>query len=142
MTTREHVLEVAREWLRTPYHHRAMVKGAGVDCAMFLYAVFTEAGVLPEFPIETYPPDFMLHRDDERFLSYVVQHAHEVEAPLPADIVLYRVGRSFAHGGLVLDWPMIIHAAARECVRYDEGNLGKLGTRPRSFWRLNAWREE
>jgi len=142
MTTREHVLEVAKLWLKTPYHHRAMVRGAGVDCAMFLLAVYNEAGVVPVMDVEDYPPDFMLHRDDERLLSYVEKHAFEIETPLPGDAVLYRVGRSFAHGGIVVDWPLIIHSRVGVGVVYEEGDMGKLSARPRRFWRPNAWRTE
>lgn len=142
MTTRGAVLDIAESWLRTPYHHRAMIKGAGVDCAMFLLAVYNEAGVVPEMTIENYPPDFMLHRDEERFLSYVSQHTHEVFDPLPGDAVVFKVGRSFAHGGIVVAWPKIIHSAVGIGVTFDEANLGKLGKRERRFWRPNFWKDE
>ncbi|MDO6044547.1 hypothetical protein Q4P48_08410 [Neisseria gonorrhoeae] len=44
---RARIVEEARSWLGTPYHHHAMVKGAGVDCAMLLVAVYGAVGLLP-----------------------------------------------------------------------------------------------
>ena len=31
---------------------------------------------------------------------------------LPGDIVVWRYGRTFAHGGIVTGWPMVVHAFA------------------------------
>lgn len=71
---RARIVEEARSWLGTPYHHHAMVKGAGVDCAMLLVAVYGAVGLLPEgFDPRPYPQDWHLHRDCERYLG--VRHA-------------------------------------------------------------------
>lgn len=110
---RAHVLAVARTWIGTPFHDNAGVKGVGVDCAHLLAAVAVEAGLIAPFAIEHYSPQFMLHRDAPLFESYVRRFAHEIDAASvkPADIVLYKVGRSFAHGAFVVDWPSaVIHA--------------------------------
>jgi hypothetical protein len=51
--------------------------------------------------------------------------------------VLYRVGRLFAHGGIVVDpgWPNIVHAwAAARAVIADRGDQGQLARRPRKFF--------
>ena len=72
------VLDEARSWLGTPYHHRACVKGAGVDCAQILIAVYANAGLIQAFDTGDYPPDWMLHREEERYLGFVLDHAHEV----------------------------------------------------------------
>lgn len=110
---REHVLAVARSWVGTPFHDQQGLKGVGTDCAHFLAGVAVEAGLVAPFPIERYSPQFMLHRDDPLFENYVRRFAHEIsEADAkPADIVLYRVGRSFAHGAFVVAWPRaVLHA--------------------------------
>jgi len=41
------VIRCAHAWLRTPYHHMGRVKGAGVDYAMLLAEVYSEAGRVP-----------------------------------------------------------------------------------------------
>ena len=114
---RANVCEIARTWLGTPYHHRARLKGIGVDCGQLIAAVFEEAGLIPPVPLEFYPPDWMLHRDEPRFQNTVERYCKQVEREIrPADILLFRVGRSFAHGAIVLEYPMIIHAHARQSV--------------------------
>lgn len=107
---REAVLAEARNWLRTPYHHHAAVKGAGVDCAMILIEVYADAGVVPRFDVGDYPPDWMLHRSEERYLGWVERYAHEVAYPKPGDIAVFRFGRCFSHAAIVVDYPSIIHA--------------------------------
>ncbi len=134
---RHAVVAEARSWIGTPYHHEAHVKGAGVDCAQFIYRVFRNCGLIPEVEIPHYPPDWQLHRGAERFLSLVLPHAHAVASPLPGDVVIYRYGRCFAHGGIVVlpGWPTVVHAykdAGR--VLQSEGDGGELGARERRFF--------
>lgn len=111
---RQRVIEVARTYIGTPFHDQAGVKGVGIDCAHFLAACYFEAGVIKQpVDIEHYSPQFMLHRDDPLFESYVTDQGHEipVEAVQPGDTVLYQIGRSYAHGAIVVEWPKaIIHA--------------------------------
>ncbi len=47
MTSRADVLAEARTWLGTPWHHSACVKGEGVDCVYFPFAVCRDLGILP-----------------------------------------------------------------------------------------------
>ena len=51
------LVDAARSWLNTPYHHKARVKGAGVDCAQLLIGVYTDAGLIEAFDTGDYPPD-------------------------------------------------------------------------------------
>ncbi len=106
----------ARSWLGTPWHHRARVKGVGVDCAQFVVGVYSGAGLVD--PIETgeYPRDWHIHKDVERFLTSVLPFAREIDegAVKPGDHVLCKIGRVFSHGFIVLDWPVGIHAAVNE----------------------------
>ena len=113
MRARRRVVAEARSWLGTPYHHNQRVKGAGVDCANLPAAVYAAAGVIPEIAAEDYSPQWHLHRDQERYLGRVLDHAVEFAGPPgPGDFVLWKVGRCYAHGAIVIEWPVIIHAAA------------------------------
>jgi NlpC/P60 family putative phage cell wall peptidase len=117
------VVAEARSWLGTPYHHAADVKGAGVDCAMLLVRVFCDLGLVPPFDPRPYTRDWFLHRSEERYLGALLARAREVRAPGLGDIVLFRMGRCFAHGGIVIKAePLtIIHAfAPARCVLEDE----------------------
>jgi NlpC/P60 family putative phage cell wall peptidase len=104
------VIAAARGWLGTPYHPAASVRGVGCDCLTFPAAVYSQAGVIPAQTIPYYPPDWHLHRGDERYLEGVLKIAAEVSVPRPGDFVLWRIGRALAHGAIVIAWPRIIHA--------------------------------
>ncbi len=116
------VVAEARSWLGTPYHHAADVKGAGVDCAMLLVRVFCDLGFVPPFDPRPYTRDWFLHRSEERYLGALLARAREVRSPGLGDIVLFRMGRCFGHGGIVsrLEPLSLIHAfAGTRCVVED-----------------------
>jgi len=109
---RERIVRAAKEWLGTPYHHHGRVKGAGADCAMFPLAVFQECGLLP---LDYLPPQYSvqwhLHRSEELYLNELTKFCVEISRPpRPEDFVVFRFGRTFSHGAIVLDWPKIIHS--------------------------------
>lgn len=113
---RARIVEVARNWLGTSYHTGGRVKGAGADCLTLLAEVYAEAGIVAPVEIPYYPNDWHLHRAVERYLEGLRQYAHEVAQPLPGDIALWKFGRCFSHGAIVVDWPVIIHAyIGRDC---------------------------
>jgi len=121
------VVEEAKTWLRTPWVHDQCVKGAGVDCGRLLKACFVGPGVVAEFEIEPYPMDWMLHREEEKYLGFVEAHMDRVETPLPGDIVVWKFGKCFSHGAIVVDWPVIIHAYRPErAVVWGDGTKGAL----------------
>jgi len=137
--SRRQVAAEARSWLGTPYHHMGRIKGlqGGVDCAQLVWAVFFNCGLTPFLPLEHYPPDWMLNRSAERYMGHVLERAHEVEEPGIGDVVLYRVGRCFAHGAIIIDpgWPMIVHANVRvRSVILDRADQCDLAHRPRRFF--------
>lgn len=126
-TWRTAVLDEAKTWLGTRWHHNARVKGAGVDCGQFIIASYINAGLVPHFETGQYPPDWMLHQDGERYLGWVEQYLDPVEAPQPADVVAWRYGKCFSHGAIVVQWPLVIHAYRRErAVVYGDATKGDL----------------
>jgi len=124
---RRRVVEEARSWIDTPYHSNAGIKGVGVDCGWLPIMVFRSVGILPpDWTPGHYPPQWHMHRDEERYLNYVREFAHEVpgppdRAPLPGDVVMFKFGRVFSHSVIVTEWPMVIHAASPHPVREDTG---------------------
>ncbi|MCB4802638.1 cell wall-associated NlpC family hydrolase [Methylobacterium brachiatum] len=91
----------ARRWIGTPYHPGADIHGVGVDCGMLIVRVFVDAGLVPAFDPRPYPQDWHLHRDDERYLGFVFDRAAEVARADPGDVIVFRYGRAYAHGGIV-----------------------------------------
>ena len=131
------VVAEAESWLRTPYHHHARVKGAGVDCAQILIGVYGAVGLVEPFDTGEYPMDWMFHRDEERYLAWVERYAREVAHPLPGDIAVWRFGRTFSHGAIVTEWPHIIHAYRPErMVARGDATQGDLAGREVRFFSL------
>lgn len=123
---RQNVVESARLWIATPYHHRAAVLGSGVDCAQLLNQAFAGAGLLSRaLDLGQYNIDWHLHRSEEKYLEVIEQYCHRVDdcdLPLkdradftaqPGDILVFKVGRTYSHGAIVSNWPYIIHAYFR-----------------------------
>lgn len=61
---REAVVCEARTWLNTRFHHRAAVKGAGVDCMMFPASTYTSV-LGAAFRIPPYSPQWHLHAEGD-----------------------------------------------------------------------------
>ena len=138
------VLRVARTWLGTPFHDQQKVKGAGVDCAQLIAAIFEEAGLIEVVDIGYYSPQWFLHRDEEKYLSYVLPRATEIteQNAKPADLVVFKIGRCFAHGAILTEegWPNVIHAYKPDgIVVIGRADTGELGTRERRFFRYSKW---
>ncbi len=75
------VVAAARAWIGTPYHHMADIKGVGVDCAMLLVRVYCDLGLVERFDPRPYTQDWMLHRNEERYLGFLLTRARMVETP-------------------------------------------------------------
>jgi cell wall-associated NlpC family hydrolase len=134
---RDAVLQEAKGWLKTRWHHNARIKGAGVDCGQYVIAAYVGSGLVPDFATGEYPADWMMHRSEERYLEFVEAHLDRVAAPQPADVAVWKVGRCFAHGAIVVDWPIVLHAYRKERgVVYGDGTKGEFAGRPVRFYSI------
>jgi len=152
------IVAEACSWLGTRYEHMGRVKvvrdetskiidSGGTDCGQLVYLVFYALGLCKELPLEYYPPDWHIHRDQDRYLSIVLERAHEIDPSQakPGDVVLYRWGRLYAHGGIVVErgeYETIIHASSPDGAvvktRADAGRLGRLKRRYFSVFGASA----
>lgn len=155
---RQEVVRTAKTWLGTPYHHQARVKHAGADCAMFPLAVYQECGVLPaSFRAPEYSVQWHLHRSEEKYLEALAPVMREITGsaiysgsgdllqvtpepilkPLPADFVIFKFGRAFSHGAIVVKWPIIIHSYIPHGVLLSDAERdGELIGRERKFFEV------
>ena len=137
---RPRVVAEARRWIGTPYHPCADVRGAGVDCGMLIVRVFVDTGLVAPFDPRPYPSDWHLHRSEERYLGFVFDRCHEVAEPRPGDVVVFRYGRCFAHGGILTraDPLTLVHAFSPAGAVIEEPleRNAALAGRPRRFFSL------
>jgi cell wall-associated NlpC family hydrolase len=124
------VVAEARTWLGTPYHHRALVKGVGL---------------IERFDTGDYPNDWHQHREEERYLGVVLRFAAEIpaDAAQPGDLVLFKFGRAFSHGAILVAPGVVIHASRKDrgVILDDLDRDIDLIDRPRrffSFWARSA----
>lgn len=136
MTVREQIIAEAKTWLGTPYHHMAQVKGAGVDCAQILLAVYHAVGLIPKIDVGYYPQDWHFHRDEERYLGWIEQYAKRVDRPQMGDIALFKFGRCVSHGAIMLNENNVIHSYFRQGCVYANLNDTELKGRVDSYWSL------
>jgi cell wall-associated NlpC family hydrolase len=141
---RVRVVAEARSWIRTPYHLAADVKGAGVDCGMLLVRAFCDTGLAEAFDPRPYPPDWHLHRSEERYLGFVFDHAHRVDVAQPGDVAVFQWGRCYSHGGIVTSAePLtIVHAYVNAGMVIEEtvSANGRLADPARKMQFFSLWR--
>lgn len=132
---RQRVVDEAVTWLRTPYAHMGRVKGGGIDCLTLFAEVYSAVGLIERPEIEFYAPDWNLHRDAERYLEGIMRYAREIEGPPePGDIAIWKFGRCFAHGAIVISWPQVLHAWHDAGVLYAVAGEGQLANREARFF--------
>lgn len=101
---------VVNSWKGTPFKHKTVVKGIGVDCIHFVVACLVEVGYLRSSiwaKVPDYPRDWHLHRDSTLLNDMLLRYLNVEECSRDdlrdGDLVLYRFGQSNAHAALYLD---------------------------------------
>ncbi|MDD2725408.1 MAG: hypothetical protein PHH59_15490 [Methylovulum sp.] len=134
MDKRQAVIDEAHRWLGAQWCHAARVRYLAVDCGQLLLDVYVQAGLIEDVVVTGYPAQWALHHDEERYLAVVERYARRIDCPLPGDIVVFKRGRTFSHGGIVVDWPVIIHADRGENVVLADASVGTLAARDKLFY--------
>jgi NlpC/P60 family putative phage cell wall peptidase len=135
---RARILVEARSWIGTPYHHKGRVKGVGVDCGGLLYEVYSTQFQLMPYP-DFYAMDWALHRSDELYTNFLGQYISETRSTEPADIVVFRYGRCFSHGGILTETGRVIHAwGSQQRGQVMESPMSFFGLRPRKFFKVSS----
>ena len=140
---RSAIVAEAISWVGTPYHSNAMVKGkvgGGTDCVMLLVAVYRELGLIPpEVDPRPYPPEWHIHQHEDLYMTGILKYSREVRGPpdrepKPGDLVMFQVGRLFAHGAIVIAWPNVVHARSGSVVQFEDISKNTIGKR--ALWLL------
>lgn len=112
------VVAAAREWIGTPYRHRAATLGAGCDCLGLVRGVWQRLyGRPPPLPLPAYRADL---RDPDHVRS-LLEAAEtlllpaDAEAPAAGQVVLFRLNRTLApkHCAILVGDGRFVHAQER-----------------------------
>ena len=125
---REAIVEEANSWVGTPYKGWSAVKGphGGTDCGMIIKAVYQKLGLIPDGDLDIdmcYSLQVAQHLPDTTYLSHIETYMREIpESEVKAgDVVVFKLGHAFAHAGIIVMWPLFIHALSHGGVRYSNG---------------------
>lgn len=115
MITRDAIVAEAREWIGTPWHHQAALKGKGCDCIGLIYGVARALGI----------PEAARFRADPRFRGYgrtpepsmlraaIAEYLNVADVERPGDILLMRFDAEPQHFGFLSTPDYMIHAYAQ-----------------------------
>jgi cell wall-associated NlpC family hydrolase len=125
MSWRDEVIANAQGYLGLPYIPRCLEASLGLDCGTLIWHSFKDIISLPPFPAD-YPSDWALHNEDTRYTDWIDPYVVRVPRPIRGGISVYKYGRSFSHGVIVLDRQNVIHAWGRQkfgCVQRSHVNF-------------------
>lgn len=132
MVTREAIVEAARGWLGTPYHHQASVKGVGSDCLGLIRGIWRELyGPEPE-AMPSYTPDWGSATGAETLLAAACRHLvklDDVSTASPGDVLVFRMRDEgmAKHAGIIVALPATSDALPRGALHEREGLLERDG---------------
>lgn len=121
------VVAEAKTWLGTKFAHMGRVKGlrGGVDCGQIIACTYENVGLTEQIKPDPYQFQHHMHSNSEDYIGHVLKYTREITAAeaKAADIVVYKCGRTFSHGGILIeDWPgLIIHSRNGLGVEYAHG---------------------
>lgn len=122
-----HILEIARGWIGTPYQHQTSCKGAGTDCLGLIRGVYRDLyGNEPEV-VPAYTADWAEASGCETLKDAASRHLVPVAIRdmAPADVLLFRMnpGSPAKHAGILSSDDTMIHAYVGRAVC--ETHLGR-----------------
>jgi NlpC/P60 family putative phage cell wall peptidase len=114
----------ARDWIGTPWRHRASLRGAGADCLGLILGVWRAVYGAEPARVPPYPPGWGAAAGDEALWRALGRAAGEIapDAAATGDLLLFRMRGDAAAGHLGLraatadGAPTVIHAYTRRGV--------------------------
>jgi NlpC/P60 family putative phage cell wall peptidase len=112
--TRDEIVDAARLWLGTPYHHQASLRGVGCDCLGLVRGVWRDlCGAEPEEP-PPYSPSWAESLRQETLALAATRHLLPIRAAgmQPGDVLLFRWREHLPakHCAILASPDRIIHA--------------------------------
>ncbi len=117
--TRAHIVDSARGWIGTPYHHQASCRGVGADCLGLVRGVWRE---LYGFDAESAPPysrDWAEASGIESLIDAAERHLARIDAATAAagDVVVFRLRQGLVakHTAILTGPTSFVHAMEGGC---------------------------
>lgn len=115
------VVEAARSWIGTPYHHQMAVKGAGCDCLGLVRGVYAEIYGRPSDEPVPYSRDWAEATGTETLIAAAERHleARSSKAGIcPGDVLIFRMkrGAMAKHAAILATPDTMIHAFENNAV--------------------------
>lgn len=108
------IVDVARSWIGTPYHHQASVKGIGADCLGLIRGIWRECFKGDVEAPANYTRDWAEANGIEAMLVGARKNLVEIAADslAPGDVIVFRLrpGVVAKHAALVATPRTMIHA--------------------------------
>ena len=132
------IIAVAREWIGTPYHHQASLKGVGCDCIGLVRGIWRELYGFEAEPVPAYSRDWGDTTGDEDLLAAGDRNLQRilVDELAPGDVfaIRWKTARSAKHVAIFANDNRFIHA-------YEKRGVVEVTLTPQ--WRamiVGAWR--
>lgn len=132
------IVETAREWIGTPFHWGASVKGVGCDCRGLIAGVARECGRSEAGEWEATWKGYGQKAPAAKLRDGLARLFDPVADMEPGDILLLRIGRTPQHLAIYAGDGRMIHTYAKGPGRVIEVPMGSVWTAAvTSAWR---WR--
>ncbi|MGH9541393.1 MAG: C40 family peptidase [Terriglobales bacterium] len=131
------VVQIAESWIGAPFISQWPPTRKGCDCGGLLAGVYAEARLIEMPRLGVYDYNAPWAKGDTLYLDLISEHCSEVHESRaePGDLILFRMGRGWGHGGIYVGSSRMIHADGRHGVCLAGINEGRMRGRQRSFWR-------
>lgn len=107
------IIEEAKSWVGTPYHHQARIKSIGVDCANLIAGIAENVGY-PTVTLEAYSNQWHLHNDEEKMINILTSYGcTQTEKLVPGAIITFQFGKVSGHIGIMVSETTFVHADVR-----------------------------
>jgi len=114
----QHIINTARSWLGTPFHHQGRLKGVGVDCLGLLVGIAQELELRDEsgkLLISYDKLDYGHLPNEQRLMAGLVKHCNPARKPKEGYIGLFEIDGTARHLGVFAKqkhYITLIHAYA------------------------------
>lgn len=108
------VVDIARTWIGTPYHHQACLRGVGTDCVGLIRGVYRELAGREAEAVPAYTRDWAEASGEETLLAAARRHLIEIDpaSAQPGNVLVFRYRAMLVakHAGILASPQTMIHA--------------------------------